>query len=98
MTEQGQAATAGTLLPVDEEEDFRQRWEAIQTTFVDEPQRAVERADALVDSLANRLAETFSQQRSQLEGQWGRGEEVSTEDLRIALQRYRSFFERLLRT
>jgi hypothetical protein len=63
---------------------------------VDEPRRAVERADELVAQVIKRLAESFAQERSKLEGQWGRGDNVSTEDLRVALQRYRAFFDRLL--
>ena len=62
----------------------------------DEPRRAVEDADALVASAMKRMAEVFASERSQLEGQWDRGDDVSTEDLRIALQRYRSFFGRIL--
>jgi hypothetical protein len=82
------------------EETQRQRaeseWESIQTGFVDEPRHAVERADTLVADLMQRLAASFAEERSQLEAQWDRGEDVSTEDLRLALQRYRSFFGRLL--
>jgi hypothetical protein len=69
---------------------------AVQTAFVDEPRRAVEQADGLVASAMKRLAEVFAEERSKLEQQWDRGDNVSTEDLRIALQRYRSFFHRLL--
>jgi hypothetical protein len=68
----------------------------VQTSFVDEPRRAVERADELVAEVIKRLADSFAQERSRLEGQWGRGDNVSTEDLRVALQRYRAFFDRLL--
>lgn len=75
---------------------FRTRWEAIQTGFVDEPRSAVEQADALVNEMINRLSDVFGRERKTLEGQWGRGDNVSTEDLRVALKRYRSFFERLL--
>jgi hypothetical protein len=75
---------------------FRARWEAVQTGFVDEPRAAVEQADALVDEMMKRLTDLFTSERSTLEQQWGRGENVSTEDLRVALKRYRSFFERLL--
>ena len=71
-------------------------WSAIQAAFVDEPRRAVEQADSLVASAMKRLAEVFAEERSKLEHQWDRGDNVSTEDLRIALQRYRSFFHRLL--
>jgi hypothetical protein len=76
--------------------DFRSQWTGIQTGFVDEPRRTVEDADKLVAAVMQRLAEGFANERSGLEKQWGRGDDVSTEDLRIALQRYRSFFDRLL--
>ena len=79
-------------------EGFQSRWEEIQVRFVDEPRGAVEDADALVATVMQRLAEGFAQERERLEGQWGRGEDISTEDLRVALQRYRSFFQRLLAT
>ncbi len=84
------------LFEDDEARGFRTRWEAIQTGFVDEPRAAVEQADALVAQLMKRLAEVFSNERSSLEQQWDRGDQISTEDLRVALKRYRSFFERLL--
>jgi hypothetical protein len=84
------------LLPRDENAEFQQRWESIQTGFVDEPRQTVEQADELVAHVMKRLAEGFAAERERLEGQWGRGEDVSTEDLRIALQRYRGFFQRLL--
>jgi hypothetical protein len=75
---------------------FRDRWHELQTAFVDEPREAVSNADELVAELMQQLATRFNQERSALEGQWSRGEDVSTEDLRLSLQRYRSFFERLL--
>jgi hypothetical protein len=77
--------------------DFRSQWSELQTGFVDEPRRTVEGADKLVASVMQRLAEGFANERSGLEKQWDRGDNVSTEDLRIALQRYRSFFDRLLK-
>ncbi len=77
---------AAPLFSPEEAKDFRARWDAIQVSFVDEPRRAVEQADA----------EMFAAERAQLEGQWERGENVSTEDLRLSLRRYRSFFGRLL--
>ena len=80
----------------DEGRGFRARWDGTQTGFVDEPRAAVEQADALVGEMMKRLTEVFTQERGRLEGQWTRGQEVSTEDLRVALKRYRSFFERLL--
>ena len=76
--------------------DFRNRWRDIQTGFVDEPRSAVEQADQLVAQLMQRLAQSFSEQRSNLEHQWEASEKVSTEELRVAFTRYRSFFERLL--
>lgn len=75
---------------------YRTQWDAIQTGFVDEPRRAVEEADALVALVTKRLSEVFADERAGLEHQWGRGDEISTEDLRVALRKYRSFFERLL--
>jgi hypothetical protein len=86
----------GPLLGDETTSDVRSRWTQIQGSFVDEPRRAVEEADSLVAELMQKLADSFSQERQRLEGQWDRGDEVSTEDLRIALQRYRSFFDRLL--
>ena len=87
---------AAPLLSPDEVKDFRARWDAIQVGFVDEPRRAVEQADSLVAGAMKRLAEMFADERAKLEGQWDRGDNVSTEDLRLALRRYRSFFGRLL--
>jgi hypothetical protein len=84
------------LLPQDEAAEFQTRWEALQTSFVDEPRRAVEEGDTLVAEIMQRLATSFAEERQSLEAQWDRGDDVSTEDLRIALQRYRSFFDRLL--
>jgi HD-GYP domain-containing protein (c-di-GMP phosphodiesterase class II) len=84
------------LLPSDEAEQLRSCWNAIQTEFVDDPETSVEAADSLVAQVMQRLAEIFAEERKGLESQWQRGQEVSTEDLRIALQRYRSFFNRLL--
>src|SRR5438309_839041 len=77
-------------------ESFRSEWSQIQIGFVDEPRQAVERADALVARLMKRLAEVFANERSELERQWDRGDRISTEDLRVALTKYRSFFDRLL--
>src|SRR3954447_9537492 len=84
------------LLPSEENAEFQRRWEGIQTGFVDEPRQTVEQADELVAHVMRRLAEGFAAERERLEQQWGRGEDVSTEDLRVALQRYRGFFQRLL--
>ena len=84
------------LLPSKDGDRFKSRWHEIQASFVDEPQRSVEQADALVADLMQRLAATFSEERDRLEAQWANGDDVSTEDLRVALTRYRSFFDRLL--
>jgi hypothetical protein len=88
--------SATPLFPSNELESLRTRWKEVQTAFVDEPRKAVEQADGLVASAMKRLAEVFAEERAGLEKQWDRGDSVSTEDLRIALQRYRTFFDRLL--
>jgi PRC-barrel domain len=85
-----------SLLPNHEVDQFWSEWSAIQAKFVDNPETSVEAADSLVAQVMKRLAEVFSGEREKLESQWRQGEEVSTEDLRVALQRYRSFFNRLL--
>ena len=87
---------ASPLFAGNETDDFRRRWTDIQAGFVDEPRKAVENADALVATAMKRLADIFAQERSKLEHQWTQGADVSTEDLRVALRRYRSFFDRLL--
>ncbi len=89
-------ADATPLFPEDQLRDLQSRWNNIQTGFVDEPRTAVQDADALVASTMQQLAEAFSRERTKLEQQWGRGDSVSTEDLRVAFQRYRSFFRRML--
>ena len=94
-TEPGSEANE-PLFPNEELQGLRTRWKEVQTAFVDEPRKAVEQADGLVASAMKRLAEVFADERSQLEKQWDRGEGVSTENLRVALQRYRAFFDRLL--
>jgi hypothetical protein len=76
--------------------DLRERWKRIQGDFVDDPRAVVKQADELVAATMKRLAEIFSEERSKLEQEWSRGEQVSTVDLRQALRRYRSFFDRLL--
>ena len=76
--------------------DMRSRWTEVQSAFVDDPRDCVQKADSLVADVVDRLTTGFSGARAHLEEQWSRGEEVSTEDLRIALKRYREFFERLL--
>ena len=92
------ATKAGHLLAVDDAEAFRARWTDVQHGFVDAPRQAVQQADGLVAELMQHLAKTFADERGRLEGQWDQGDDVSTEDLRTAFQRYRLFFERLLTT
>ncbi|HUA47275.1 MAG TPA: hypothetical protein VMA77_18710 [Solirubrobacteraceae bacterium] len=92
------SANGNPLLSEELSMTFQRRWEEVQTRFVDEPRGAVEDADGLVANLMQQLAQGFAQERERLEAQWGRGEDFSTEDLRVALQRYRSFFQRLLST
>jgi hypothetical protein len=90
------ADSAAPLFVSDEAQAFRTRWEKIQIEFVDEPRKSVEQADELVAATIKRLAEVFASERNKLEQEWGKGDNVSTEDLRVALRRYRSFFDRLL--
>jgi len=87
----------GTVLfPAKDLDEFRARWREIQGGFVDEPRRAVEQANALVGLVIQHLTDVFSNERATLENEWGQGKDVSTEDLRQALRRYHSFFDRLL--
>jgi len=79
-----------------EAQDLRSQWERIQGGFVDEPRKSVENADALVSGAIQRLSAMFAEERTKLEQEWDRGDNVSTEDLRMALRRYRAFFDRLL--
>jgi hypothetical protein len=99
----GEARSAGAtsepsvpLFPAEEGQRFRSRWTDIQAGFVDRPREMVEEADHLVADLMQRLATQFTEERRRLEAQWDSNDDVSTEDLRITLTRYRSFFERLL--
>ncbi|MEU0276421.1 hypothetical protein [Streptomyces sp. NPDC006307] len=89
---------APRLLTPENEESFRERWQGVQAQFVDDPREAVHKADALVADVMQQLASTFADHKKDLEAQWNRGEEVDTEDLRKALRKYRSFFNRLLTT
>ena len=84
------------LFSEEESKALRSRWDAIQVSFVDEPRQAVQQADSLVANAMKRLAEVFAEERGRLDQQWDRGGDVSTEDLRLALRRYRSFFGRIL--
>jgi hypothetical protein len=84
------------LFPDNELSELRSRWDKAQIGFVDEPRAAVEQADSLVATVVKRIAEQFAAERADLEHQWDRGSDVSTEDLRQALRKYRSFFDRLI--
>ncbi|MBV9088345.1 MAG: hypothetical protein JO044_00330 [Mycobacteriaceae bacterium] len=88
--------SAAELFPEHELSSLRSRWGDVQAAFVDDPRECVQKADGLVADLVDRLTAGFAEARSRLEEQWARGEEVSTENLRVALKRYRDFFERLL--
>ncbi|MER5417384.1 hypothetical protein [Streptomyces virginiae] len=92
------SATDEPLLAGEESEGYRTKWREIQSRFVDDPQEAVTSADALVAEVMQTLAQTFSTRKQGLEGQWDQGGQVATEELRLALQQYRSFFNRLLNT
>jgi hypothetical protein len=87
---------AAPLFDTGDADGYRSRWTDIQTGFVDDPRHAVEEADGLVAEVMKRLAEVFADERGTLEQQWSRGDSVDTESLRVALRRYRSFFDRLL--
>ena len=88
--------TEPALLPDEGRAEYQERWTSIQTKFIDEPKVCVQEADSLVAEVIQQLAANFAEQRKTLEQQWGSGGEASTEDLRQALQHYRSFFQRLL--
>jgi hypothetical protein len=89
-------AAADCLIPEKEVEQLRQQWTTVQSRFVDEPRKSVEEADHLVAAAIKQIEDGFTAGRSNLEKQWTQGEQVSTEDLRICLQHYRQFFDRLL--
>ena len=88
--------TSSSVLPERQLDDLRAHWKTIQSSFVDEPRRAVADADKLVASAIKQIEEVFATERANLEKQWSRGEQVSTEDLRVCLQHYRDFFDRLM--
>ncbi|XVS66218.1 hypothetical protein ACQPYE_09210 [Actinosynnema sp. CA-299493] len=90
--------TAGDapLFTPDDAADYQAEWRALQADFVDDPREAVQRADELVAQVMQSLATTFTEHKHSLEEQWQRGDEAQTEELRQALKRYRTFFDRLL--
>ena len=98
--EQAEPTSAGELPLLDAaaSDDFLRRWSDVQARFVDDPQAAVRAADALVTELVQALAAGFTQHKEGLEQSWRSGGEPGTEQLRLALQQYRSFFQRLLAT
>jgi hypothetical protein len=75
---------------------FRERWQQVQSRFVDDPRGAVADADALVSDVTQTLSSRFAEQKTTLEQHWSQGDDVQTEDLRQTIQRYRTLFERLL--
>jgi hypothetical protein len=93
----GDSSTKRPLFADDVLAGFRERWDDVQAGFVDDPRECVEKADDLVADVAHKLMTGFSDARLRLEEQWARGEDASTEELRLALKRYRVFFQRLLR-
>jgi hypothetical protein len=93
---QRESSTEEVLFADDDLAELRARWAAVQASFVDDPKDCVQKADVLVSDLVEQLTSGFADARSHLEEQWARGEEASTEDLRVALMHYREFFQRLL--
>jgi hypothetical protein len=89
-------STEKSLFAEDALSGLRSRWDDVQSGFVDDPRECVHKADGLVSDVVDQLTTGFSEARSRLEAQWARGEQASTEDLRLALKRYREFFQRLL--
>src|SRR5215469_5892389 len=95
--EENAAAEHTPLFDEHEVHDLRERWQRVQGTFVDDPHSSVEQADKLVSTAIQRLTDIFSAEKSNLANTWSRGEnEISTEDMRQALRRYRAFFDRIL--
>jgi hypothetical protein len=93
---QRRSSAGEPLVPKRQVEELRTRWSTIQTNFVDQPRKAVEDADSLVVGALKQIQESFAVQRANLEKKWRHGDDVSTEDLRVALQHYRAFFDRLM--
>ena len=91
-----ESSSAKSLFADEDLSSLRSRWDDVQAAFVDDPKQCVQKADALVAKVVEQLTAGFSDARSRLEAQWARGEDASTEDLRLALKRYREFFQRLL--
>lgn len=96
LTAPSDTAPDSALIAEDQLTGLRARWDHVQASFVDDPRECVQKADGLVTDVVEQLTSSFAAARSRLEEQWARGEDASTEDLRVALTRYRDFFERLL--
>jgi hypothetical protein len=96
LSDTAQSSTDASLFADAERDGLRMRWDDVQAGFVDDPRDCVQKADGLVSDVVRQLISGFTEARSRLEQQWSRGEEASTEDLRVALKRYREFFDRLL--
>lgn len=96
IRQESQQISIAPLFPPEVLGEFTERWTRVQTAFVDDPRAAVQQADELVVQAIRKLGESFTEERSRLEQQWAGGGDASTEDLRVAMQRYRSFFHRLL--
>jgi hypothetical protein len=92
----GEQERLAPLFSAEAADDFRSRWDAVQIGFVDDPKQAVRQADELVGQVMHSLSETFANERSSLDAQMSQSDSASTENLRVALQHYRSFFQRLL--
>ncbi|MBJ8346619.1 hypothetical protein JGU72_18240 [Antrihabitans sp. YC2-6] len=93
---EAESGSVKTLFAENELSGLRSRWGDVQAGFVDDPRECIQRADGLVSDVVQQLTTGIADARSRLESQWSRGEQASTEDLRVALMRYREFFERLL--
>jgi len=99
-TDENRTSTEEEFAPLfenNEAEQFRSDWLNIQSRFVDDPRDAVKEADELVAAVIKSITRSFADRRISLENQWNSEENnISTEDLRVAIKRYRSFFNRLL--
>jgi hypothetical protein len=91
-----QDVRAEEFFPPERRAQLKGTWVDIQSAFIDEPKRAVQNADGLVTEILGAVSQRFESARHSLEAEWNRGEQASTEALRIALQRYRALFDRLL--
>jgi hypothetical protein len=93
---QSDAEPLAALFPPEMAQEFRSRWDEVQIGFVDDPKQAVRKADELVAQVMKSLAQKFADERSKFESQFDEQGSASTENLRVALRGYRSFFQRLL--